>query len=202
MVADGWFHASMYAVAAFGLWRLWRMWAALDTAGTDRALAAWSLIGFGAWHLLDAVGSHWLLGIHRIRMDVGNPLARDLAWAAVFGLASLALVLWLCGCGGGPGGSRATAALLAQAPSGRVSGPRRRPWAALLPPWPLPPAYHPPRPSPPRPPPARGCFGPTRRLVVVASLRPRAAARLYQRGALFGGGVGLPAGCLSSTREG
>ncbi len=93
VVADGWFHVAMYAVAALGLWKLWRARAGLAAPVAARRVAAWGLIGFGAWHLVDAVGSHWLLGIHRIRMDAASPLAWDLAWAAAFGLAPLALGL-------------------------------------------------------------------------------------------------------------
>ena len=89
MVADGWFHVAMYAVAALGLWRLWR------ARGPDRArrVTAWGLIGFGAWHVVDALGSHWLLGIHRIRIDTASPLAWDLGWAAAFGAAPFILAL-------------------------------------------------------------------------------------------------------------
>lgn len=42
------------------------------------------LVGFGVWHGVDAGLLHWLLGIHRIRMDVSNPLTWDLAWLIVF----------------------------------------------------------------------------------------------------------------------
>jgi hypothetical protein len=34
---------------------------------------------------------HWLIGLHRIRVDVTNPLAWDLGWLAVFGLPSVAV---------------------------------------------------------------------------------------------------------------
>src|SRR5690606_1550538 len=40
------------------------------------------LVGFGLWHVVDAVLSHWLLGIHRIKLDSPNPLAWDLVWLA------------------------------------------------------------------------------------------------------------------------
>jgi hypothetical protein len=62
--------------------------------------------------------SHWLLGLHRIRMDVANPLAWDLGWLALFGvLPALAGVAWLRRARGGPGGGdgRALAASLALA---------------------------------------------------------------------------------------
>ena len=86
VAADGWFHAGMYVVAALGLWRLWRGRAGLVATVAGPRVAGWALLGFGAWHALDAVGSHWILGIHRIRMDAANPLLWDLGWLAVFGL--------------------------------------------------------------------------------------------------------------------
>jgi hypothetical protein len=39
--------------------------------------------------------SHWLLGIHRIRMDSAVPLAWDLGWLAAFGLLPAAIGWWL-----------------------------------------------------------------------------------------------------------
>lgn len=91
VLADGIFHALMYVVAVIGLWMLWARRAALTAAGASRVLASCLLIGFGSWHLVDAILSHWLLGIHRIRMDSGNPLVWDLAWLFAFGLAPLGL---------------------------------------------------------------------------------------------------------------
>ena len=202
VVADGWFHAGMYAVAAGGLWRLWRARGALDDPGAARMLLAWGLVGFGAWHVVDAVGSHWLLGIHRIRMDAAQPLAWDLGWAGAFGLAPLIAGLWLRRPGGGPGRPRATAALMALATLGAGA------WAAAPPPGrALAVAF-----APGVPPAAAFAAAADAGGVVwadeeagvfvVAGLGPRAAAGLYRRGALFVGGAGLPAGCLAWTREG
>ncbi|WP_230531420.1 DUF2243 domain-containing protein [Microvirga roseola] len=87
VAADGYFHAAMYVIAGLGLWML-----AISRHVSPRLLAACILIGFGAWHVADSFLSHWLLGIHRIRMDSGNPLFWDLLWFAVFGLAP-----WLLG---------------------------------------------------------------------------------------------------------
>ena len=83
----------MYALAALGLWLLYRSRAEFTGARTDRTLAANVLIGFGLWHVADALLSHWILGIHRIRQDAANPLAWDLAWLALFGLVPLAIGL-------------------------------------------------------------------------------------------------------------
>jgi uncharacterized membrane protein len=87
--ADGVFHALMYVIGAAGLWMLYRARRDFSGARADRILLGATLIGFGAWHVLDALVSHWLLGIHRIRMDVGNPLAWDIGWLVVFGLTPL-----------------------------------------------------------------------------------------------------------------
>lgn len=89
VAADGYFHALMYVVAAIGIWLL-----VTSRAVSPRLLLAGMLIGFGAWHVVDSVLSHWLLGIHRIRMDSGNPLLWDLFWFGLFGLAPL-IAGWL-----------------------------------------------------------------------------------------------------------
>lgn len=93
VVADGVFHALMYAVAVAGLWSLYRARGA--SAPPRRALLASFLVGFGAWHVIDAVFSHWLIGLHRLRMDVSNPLPWELAWLGVFGVLPLAAGLLL-----------------------------------------------------------------------------------------------------------
>ena len=95
VAADGVFHLLMYIVAAAGLWWLYRSRAELDSAGAARRLLANFWIGFGAWHLVDAVLSHWLLGIHRIRMDTAYPLAYDIGWVALFGIVPLVAGWWL-----------------------------------------------------------------------------------------------------------
>jgi len=88
VAADGVFHGAMYLASAVGLGLLWR-------DGRRRALPGSTafigdlLIGFGAWHALDALASHWLLGIHRVRMDSDHRLAWDLAWVGLFGLLPL-----------------------------------------------------------------------------------------------------------------
>lgn len=90
ILADGLFHALMYLVAAAGLWQLWRARHDCVLAGAGRVLAACALLGFGAWHILDGILSHWLLGIHRIRMEADNPLFWDLLWFVVFGVLFVA----------------------------------------------------------------------------------------------------------------
>lgn len=110
ILADGVFHMLMYLIAIAGLWSLWRGRASLG----GRKLLSHALIGFGIWHVLDAFVSHWLLGIHRIKMDSPNPLFWDLLWFALFGIVPL-IAGWLLGRSHnrriGQGGQAAAAAL-------------------------------------------------------------------------------------------
>jgi uncharacterized membrane protein len=87
---DGYFHALMYVIAAAGLWGLWRVRRQAEERW-GRALAGALLAGLGLWHVVDAVLSHWLLGIHRIKLDSPNPLMWDLMWLAAFGVLPLIL---------------------------------------------------------------------------------------------------------------
>lgn len=91
ILTDGLFHLLMYVVALTGLVWLWQSRRDLSHRD-DRFVVSRALVGFGAWHVLDAVLSHWILGIHRIRMDTENPLLWDLLWLAAFGIVPL-----LCG---------------------------------------------------------------------------------------------------------
>jgi uncharacterized membrane protein len=93
VLADGLFHAAMYIVTAGGLVLLWKSSRSPDASG-GKQLIARALVGFGAWHMLDGILSHWLFGLHRVRMDVENPLFWDILWIVVFGLAPL-VVGWL-----------------------------------------------------------------------------------------------------------
>jgi len=91
LVADGVFHALMYVLALVGLGWLWRRRRTLYSPGAGAALLGWMLVGFGLWHVLDAILSHWLLGIHRVRSGVTDPLAWDIGWLVVFGVVPLLL---------------------------------------------------------------------------------------------------------------
>lgn len=90
ILADGLFHLKAYIIALVGLGLLWRTRAEFARPLAGRLLLATSLIGFGVWHSIDAVLSHWILGIHRIRMDAENVLLWDLVWFFVFGIAFIA----------------------------------------------------------------------------------------------------------------
>lgn len=91
---DGLFHLLMYLIAAFALLGLWCTRLTLPPVNSNRFAGA-LLVGFGGWHVVDAVLSHWLMGIHRIRIDSEYPLVWDMAWAGLFGLVPLALGGWL-----------------------------------------------------------------------------------------------------------
>lgn len=114
ILADGLFHLVMYAIALAGLWSLWRSRHAAQFAG--RELLGDALIGFGIWHVLDTFLSHWILGIHRIKMDSPNPLMWDVLWLIAFGIVPLLAGFMMrkrAGVGGPrSGGRRAAAAML------------------------------------------------------------------------------------------
>ena len=114
---DGLFHVAVYAIALLGLFLLWRARAEFGET-TGMMLLGWALLGFGIWQLVDVVGFHWIVGIHRIRVDVPNPLAWDIGWLAVIGLPPLLAGAWLSrrGDAGPPGrGGLRVAAMLALA---------------------------------------------------------------------------------------
>jgi len=211
ILADGMFHVAVYAIAALGLWLLWRARGGLVTADGRRLLGA-ALLGFGVWQVVDVAGFHWVVGIHRIRVDVPNPLLWDLGWLAVVGLPPLLAGLWLrrsasggaggASPGGGGGHGRAAAALLALAVLGAAP-------AASLPPPGATKALVLFRPGLG----LEGAFAAVAaadgRVVwadasgglLAVELGPEASAwRLYRHGALLVGTSGPVAGCLAWTK--
>ncbi|MCB4820728.1 DUF2243 domain-containing protein [Roseicella aerolata] len=79
---DGLFHTAHYILLALGLALLW--------GRPGRVPAGWLAIGFGLWHVVDAVVVHWVLGLHRIRQDSPQPLLWDLVFFGL-GIAAIAL---------------------------------------------------------------------------------------------------------------
>ena len=107
ILADGAFHVLHYIAAILGLWLALSNNRALRSRIPSRKLLGWAAVGFGAWHWLDAVVAHWGLQLHRIRMDVQNPLFWDIGWLMLFGVLPLAAGFYLLrrkppGDGGGP----------------------------------------------------------------------------------------------------
>jgi uncharacterized membrane protein len=134
VLADGVFHVATYAFTILGLWLLWTARGALPRAGARQRVIATGLIGFGIWHIADAILFHWTLRLHRIRMDADSLLLWDLLWFVPFGLVPAAIGYWLLRRppqAGPPRGGRPAAVSLALA--ALVTGP-----LALLPPAGLP----------------------------------------------------------------
>lgn len=198
---DGWFHALMYLIAAVGLFKLSRLY---RRGGGEWGwpLAGALLVGFGLWHVVDSFLSHWILQIHRIRIDSDNPLLWDLLWLALFGIAPMVLGWTMARRGRGPGLHGATAMLALAALSLGAGG-----WALV--------------------PPAQTGFatvvfqpgaGPREvfaaldaldaRLVwsdramgvVVVAVPHERRWGFYRHGALLVSGAGVPGGCFNWTR--
>jgi uncharacterized membrane protein len=194
---DGLFHLLMYALAGLGIWGLWRR----GLPGGARLLGGLCL-GFAAWHLADSVLSHWLLGIHRIRVDAANPLAWDLGWLAVFG-GGPALLGWALLRRGGDGGAAGwrTAALLAAVVLGSGA------WALRPPPGqPLTVALFRPGLAPEAVEAGierlggRIVWAGPRLDVALIDLPETRRWALYGAGAVLVSGAGVPAGCLGWSR--
>lgn len=201
---DGYFHLLMYVLALAGLWGLWRARGGSGVAW-GRPLPGALLVGFGAWHLVDALLSHWLLGIHRIRVDSSHPLLWDLAWLLVFGLAPL-LAGWRLMRRGGPALRASPAAMLLLSAATGAAGA----WALV------PPAgqgatatvvFHPGA-TPHEVFAAldavdgRLVWSDRAMGVVVVAVRQERRWELYRHGALLVGGTAVPAGCFGFSRPG
>lgn len=197
---DGYFHVLMYVIAAIGLWGLWRAHRQGDAGG--RSLSGALLLGFGLWHIADTFLSHWILGIHRIRVDSPDPLLWDLIWLVVFGLLPFAAG-WALIRGGGAGPRQTTVALLALTLATAGAGG----WA-LRPPADQPFTTVAFRPGIDRAGVLAAIAGVDARLVwtdpamgvVVLDVDPDRRWSLYRHGALLVSGSGLPAGCFDWSR--
>jgi uncharacterized membrane protein len=191
---DGLFHVLMYAIAALALWGVWRTRAGM---ARGRHAAGALLLGFGLWNVADIVLFHWVLQIHRIRVDVSNPLLWDLGWLFVFGVLPL-LAGWRL-LDGPPAGQRPGHAAASVAALGLLTA-----GAGL---WAL-------QPPPDQPftlavfragmdeAAARSAVAPLGAVllsmqggIAVLDMAPARRWRLYRAGALMVGGTGLPV-CL------
>lgn len=223
VLADGLFHALMYAIAALGLMlHLRGVRGGAERRGTPTAFASSFFTGFGLWHVADALLSHWLLGLHRIRMDVAEPLAWDVGWLLVFGLLPLA-VGWVLKRRQQVSGRSDLRVSAPRSASGR-SLPGLLPWllitATLVAGWQ---AQRPPRPVDGRPTPVAVVLRPGAPAAPLLQAAARADARivwvdadqavwlllpppgadlrkLYRHGALYVAGAMLAAGCAAWMR--
>ena len=83
-----------------------------------------ALLGFGGWHIVDALLSHWLTGIHRIRTDSPDPLMWDLIWLFAFGVLPAVAGWWvLRRPGAGPSDSAGRRAATALTLAALIAGP-------------------------------------------------------------------------------
>ncbi len=203
VAADGYFHALMYVIAAAGLWLLWRT-ARRQELPAPGAFIGDLLVGFGAWHMLDGLVSHWVLGIHRIRWESDNRLFWDVLWFIGFGVLPMAAGFLVRRRGGGGTGRSAVAAtlvafLVVGAGAQALRPPAEMPFTTVL-------------------------FAPgtqstevfaaivavggrlvwsdaSGQLVVIARESDASALRLFLHGAIFVSSAGFPAGCFSYLRS-
>lgn len=129
--ADGLFHAAVYMVAVFGLFLMWRARTHLDRPEAAARIVGGGLLGFGLWNIADVGLFHWILGFHRVRLNVPNPMAYDLGWFLVLGVLITVAGLWVLRRGprmGPPRRAAATivAALLAAVPVANIPAPGGR----------------------------------------------------------------------------
>lgn len=198
---DGYFHVLMYVIAAVALWRLWRAYRRGMTAPGAWMLLAAVALGFGIWNVVDAVLFHWVLGLHRIRLDTPNPLAWDLAWLAAFGVAPLVAGIVLRRRPSGPGNPAAAMLLLALAAGGMGA------WALREPPGqPFTAVVFAPGTAPAQvfdaldAVDARLVWTDRPMGVVVVAVPKNRRWDLYRHGALLVGGTGLAVGCVSWSK--
>lgn len=92
---DGVFHLSTTVVLVAGVVLLWRGWEQRDRAtGNLAALGGLALIGWGAFHVVDQLVFHELLGLHDIREGVADPALYNWGFFTV-GLLLAAAGWWL-----------------------------------------------------------------------------------------------------------
>ena len=199
VVWDGYFHALMYVLALLAIGGLWRSRG--DDAQTGRPILPSLLAGFGLWHVVDAVLSHWVLGIHRIRIDSPNPLLWDLGWLFAFGLAPLLLAWWLRRRKSGIG--RPGTLLLLFAAVGLMGlwaarPPQNQPFTTVV---------FAPGVTPAQiwdaftETDARVAWVDPEMSVFVIDVAPNNRLSFYRRGAMLVSGAGLPSGCFGWSRR-
>lgn len=200
---DGYFHALMYLIAAAGLAGLWLTWRRGAMAG-GRDIAGALLIGFGLWHVADALLSHWLLGLHRVKLDSDSPLLWDLGWLAAFGVVPMIAGFSLLRSQAKRSGTGMRPRFLAVITAGVFAGAA---WSFQPPPGqPLTAVVFPAGQDPAA---AFAALAATdARLVwsdpdmgmIVVDVAVRQRWRFYRHGAVLVSGAGLPVGCFGWAR--
>ena len=85
---DGLFHLTTYGLVIVAISMLWSRAQASGSAWPWRRLAGWSLVGWGAFNLVEGIVDHHLLGIHHVRSGPGQ-----LAWDVAFLVIGAVLVV-------------------------------------------------------------------------------------------------------------
>jgi hypothetical protein len=161
------------------------------------------LIGFGFWHIVDGVLAHWILQIHRIRLDTQYPLAWDIGWMVIFGvvplvvgwrmlgrtkaaghatprplvgLTGLAIALGAAAAQPIPGANTGTAVVFARGGAAELFGALAATDGRLI--W----------------------NDQTLRVALI-DVAPDRRWQLYRHGAILVGGAGFLAGCLAASRS-
>jgi uncharacterized membrane protein len=95
-LADGFFHLATWVLVAAATILMVRAWQRGELAPPWRAHFGMVLAGWGVFNLVEGLVDHELLGIHRVRDDLGGPIGWDLGFLA-FGALLVAGGLALAG---------------------------------------------------------------------------------------------------------
>lgn len=95
MTWDGYFHAAVWGMTAFGLYRLFRAGQRRDVPWSGKILLGSMIAGWGMFNLVEGLIDHQILGLHHVVESASNTLPLDLAFLAsgvLFLLAGWALI--------------------------------------------------------------------------------------------------------------
>jgi len=198
---DGYFHGLMYLLALAGLWGLWRARRRGLPAPGSRALLGAVLLGFGLWNFLDIGLAHWLVGLHRVRLDTDQPMAWDVAWLAVFGLVPVLAWAVLRRRDAGPGSPAVALLVLALLTGGAGAWASREPpgqrfTAIVFAPGTTPAQVFAALDATD----ARLVWTDRPMGVVIVAVRKERRWDFYRHGALLVGGTGLATACIDWSR--
>ncbi|MFC5991389.1 DUF2243 domain-containing protein [Limoniibacter endophyticus] len=202
IMTDGLFHLLMYLMTVIGIYLLLRSRAVLGQGQTKRIFSSYLLTGFGVWHIVDAIFSHWVLGLHHIRMDAENPLVWDVVWLLIFGVLPCLAGYWMRR-NGSDGGASKVAALtvfIAILAGGVSIFPVARNDVAIV-------LFHPMATPVQAFAAVRSAGGEilwtdsSQQVWVLRTRSPNTSGSLYKRGAILVSNNGFLAGCLNWMKE-